>query len=742
MLLPEGSKVVTAALDVDTRNPLTQLCHLCAILYTAGVPMKLDALFDHRAVRSLNLDVPDAPPAKPKMAIPLRIDWTPLYSPNVPPRKPSAEPAASATALPVETTTARTESSSLREPATPERVKSAAQEPRNGHVATKPADIGARPMEVQAAAKEDDDRSPVAPAVEFAVDPVLASRLPILGQFGRVTHFVPNEQIMIVRDLVLEEDHFLADHLFVFAESKPASHCLPVLPLTMSMEFVAETASLLTPGLGVIGYENIRGRRWIGLRDSSLGQIRIEGKLASVDPETGLRRVECGIYFEDKLSFSATVVCGSEYRQDLPMQVVSGEDEGPWPFTVEQVYGERLMFHGPSFHVVAGLFGKGNPTGSAALYVRPKDRIFTSMPDPMLITDPCLMDGIGQIVGLWTMCYDQYILPTSADKVEFYCPTPPVGTVAPIRVEIIEFNLETKQIRANIEIEDGQGNVWVRVSNWSEWIMNWPKNYAECTRLPDRYLLVPPFSLPGLPADAVCSLVSKQDFTGVDLDWAARIFLHANELPAYFAAQGNKRKREIVLSRSAVKDAVRVWWVNQYGGGYPHPADLSVGHDEWGRPFLEPGNDPSLPKISIAHTENIAIGVASATPIGIDIEPVSSGAPKILSHFATPSEISLVEGMERQESGQAWETRLWCAKEALSKLIGTGLQGKPKNFEAVDGDVQGCFLMQHVESGERFVVQTTYLNGFIVGYASAPGAPATESPCAARWQLLSAEQTH
>src|SRR5205807_1208913 len=45
-LLPEGSETLTVALDVDTRNPLTQLHHLCASLFRAGVPLDLAPLFE------------------------------------------------------------------------------------------------------------------------------------------------------------------------------------------------------------------------------------------------------------------------------------------------------------------------------------------------------------------------------------------------------------------------------------------------------------------------------------------------------------------------------------------------------------------------------------------------------------------------------------------------------------------------------------------------------------------------
>ncbi|MGH7170793.1 MAG: acyltransferase domain-containing protein, partial [Gemmataceae bacterium] len=80
MLLPEGAEAVTVAVDVDTRNPLTQLNHLCAGLFLAGVSLRLDALFAHRSVRSLDLDEPQPAPAASRFAVPLRIDWSPLSS--------------------------------------------------------------------------------------------------------------------------------------------------------------------------------------------------------------------------------------------------------------------------------------------------------------------------------------------------------------------------------------------------------------------------------------------------------------------------------------------------------------------------------------------------------------------------------------------------------------------------------------------------------------------------------------
>src|SRR6185437_8795529 len=151
-------------------------------------------------------------------------------------------------------------------------------------------------------------------------------------------HFVSGQELRIERTLDLAEDRYLADHLFVYAPCKPAQDCLPVLPMTMSMEFVAEAAALLAPGLGLIGFENVRALRWIGLRDRTSEVILIEACLESFDTDTGVQRIRGTISFEGQTSFSATVLLAESYRQDLLLELADSSGAGPWPIAVEEVY--------------------------------------------------------------------------------------------------------------------------------------------------------------------------------------------------------------------------------------------------------------------------------------------------------------------------------------------------------------------------------------------------------------------
>jgi hypothetical protein len=464
--------------------------------------------------------------------------------------------------------------------------------------------------------------------------------MPVLG---RVTHFVPDQELKIERRLDLDEDLYLADHLFVHAPCKPVQDCLPVLPLTMSMEFVAEAAALLSPGLGLIGFENVRGSHWIGLRDRSSEAIVIESRVESFDPETGVQRVHGTIVFDGKPSFSATILFSESYRQDIQLELADTSRDGPWPFSVEEVYGDHRMFHGPAFHSVAALRTLGNPGASGTLKAMPRDRLFASRPEPLLLTDPCLMDSVGQFVGLLAQAFQQYILPIGVEKIEFYGPPPAPGVIVPIRAEVVACEPDARRFRFNLELEDGGGHVWARLIGWSDWILKWQDRYFDACRNAYRYLLSEEIALPDWPAGSVCRFVPRDYFIGVDLDWFARLYLHMVEMPAYWQQSKNLR-RQTVLSHAAVKDAVRVWWARKYGEPLRHPAEFAIGHDSSGRLYVEPGADSAVPYIGIAHTEGGVLAVASDSPIDMDLETPGGdrivGTPVVMKN-GMPAEGSL-----------------------------------------------------------------------------------------------------
>jgi acyl transferase domain-containing protein/phosphopantetheinyl transferase len=673
--LPEGNRVTLAALHAAGRNPLTQLNHLLATLLCRGVPVRLEPLYEHRRVRGLDFDRPWPAPTPSRTTVPLRLAWSPLEPRDAvstpQPDQPAGSPAPAECMSPVESAPADEEHGAL--------------------------------------------------AAEAA--------LPVLGQ---VTHLVPHEELTLRRTLDVAEDLYLSDHLFVYAPHKPVGDCLPVQPLTMSMEFAAEAAALLCPGLGLIGFEKVRGRRWIALAGVSTLELRIEARVRAFDPQTGVRRVDVSLFSADQLSFSTTVLFAEAYRQDLDFAIGDPDAGGPWPYTAEQLYAERHMFHGPAFQCISELCTLGNPVSTAVLTARPRAGLFASRPEPLMLTDPCVMDAVGQVVGLWGKVNRQGILPLGVEKVEFYGPPPAPGTRIPISMEILELDQDTFQIRANVLLEDGDGAVWARLQGWTLLIDKTSDGYNDCSRWPHFHLWAQELDWPEAPAGSVCTAltVTRPDFEGICREVASRLVLHEAELAEFQALTDPRRQREFLASRIAAKDAARLWWARRHGGeGLPLPSLFRIAHDALGRPYLASDEGPALPHISLAHTATGAVAIAADVPVGIDLEPASRDVQPLLPDFATPFEMELIEHLAEVCPEDAPATRLWCAKEAMAKALGTGLQGRPKDFEALAAEGDGDFLIQHGPSGDRMLVHTARVGPFLVALASAHQEPSPEALC-------------
>ncbi|MBV9122123.1 MAG: polyketide synthase dehydratase domain-containing protein, partial [Planctomycetes bacterium] len=459
-----------------------------------------------------------------------------------------------------------------------------------------------------------------------------ARRMPFLG---RVIQFVPRQEILLERTLDLKEDLFLLDHQFVDPQTgKPPEQCLPVLPMTMMMELAAETAACLAPGLGLIGFEDVQAQRWIGLEDAETTTVRVQARLLAADPDTGVHAVRVAIQGGEQGSASATVLLGDRYRQDLALSFTELRNPRSWAETPEELYRERHLFHGPSFQCIAGLHVFGDRGMTAELIVPSKSGLFASVPDPELLTDPCVLDAAGQLVGFWIQTRDRYAFPLQIRKLEIYCPTPPVGTRVPFRMEITRMEPGTRMITADLEIQDGQGAVWMRLQGWTDWMMLWNRGLIDFFRQPARNYLSARKELPGLPLGGLCAHLRARDIAPGHDGMVARSVLTSREMEVY-KTLGPERREQFLLGRVVAKDAARWWLARVTGQEGWHPARLGLANDSQGRPFLEPlPGVVSLPAISIAHSEGHAVALVTDVPAGIDLEPAARQTRDLLPQFA------------------------------------------------------------------------------------------------------------
>lgn len=555
----------------------------------------------------------------------------------------------------------------------------------------------------------------------------MAPRLPFVE---RIAAHEPLRHIVVERTLRLAHDLHLADHHFVPARPhKPLAECYPVLPLTFSLEAMAEVAACLAPGMGLIGFDDVGAARWIALADSAELLLRIEARLAHEDEARQCRRLAVTIRVDGdaRPAISATVLFGRHYQAGLepafaPLQADVGLDSAA-------IYASRQMFHGPSLRCLEGEVALGARGAAGTLVVRAPDRLFAAMPAPQLLTDPALMDGIGQLIGIWAMRQRQRVtFPIGVGRLEYHAATPAPGTRVTLRIETTVLG---KLLSTVVEIGDGAGGVWMRIDGWKSWQFLWEPRLLAFRRQPRRHLLSVERALPASLADAGTVWQSMDAAAVADFDRTllARHYLRRDEMPAFEAkAALPPRQLEWLLGRIAAKDAARRWAAVEGGvGDLLHPVAFAIENDAAGQPRVAhwPLASPP-PRLSIAHSQGRALAAAHDAAVGVDVEVIAPRDPLWVSAFSDQRERRWLPSGDGVD-GDEWLTRLWCAKEVLGKLMGTAVRPSPLAFAAVGRDADDCLLMRHRPDGAGARVAAVRDGAFIyaigLGLPPAPSSP-------------------
>ncbi|SFU53171.1 4'-phosphopantetheinyl transferase superfamily protein [Pseudoduganella namucuonensis] len=542
---------------------------------------------------------------------------------------------------------------------------------------------------------------------------------PAMPFLGEVLGHVPGRGIAVLRTLALDEDLHLADHHFVPARPhKPLAACYPVLPMTFSLEAMAEVAACLAPGLGLTGIDAVGAVRWIALEDSATLALRIEARVLEEAGPRGIR-VAASIVAGDapQPAISAELLFGAHYRHSL--EPVAAAPAAAAAIGAAEVYASRQLFHGPTLRCLDGPIALDRDDAAGTLAVRAPDRLFRSSAAPQLLTDPALMDGVGQLIGVWAMArHGRVTFPIGLGKLEYYGPTPPPGSRVPIRVRTRALG---KLLSSDVEIGDGAGAPWLRIRDWKSWQFRWDRQLLDFRRQPCRHLLSVEQALPAAAGAAlVCRCMDGRAVADFDRGLLARHYLHLAEMAPYHALPA-ARQLAWLLGRIAAKDAARVWAAR--GGGAAdmlHPAAFSLAADERGQPRVDVWPGPQAPpSLSIAHHGERAVAVAHGAPVGVDLERVAAREPACLAAYAGPAELALLPDATPAQAAE-WQTRLWCAKEALGKLMGTGCLGSPRRYAALRREPDGALLMRHGPGGREALVHSLREGDLVCAVAADP----------------------
>ncbi|GAB1694538.1 beta-ketoacyl synthase N-terminal-like domain-containing protein [Krasilnikovia sp. M28-CT-15] len=455
-------------------------------------------------------------------------------------------------------------------------------------------------------------------------------------------------------DVSVERMPYLRDHcFFVQPDDWPkVEDRWPVVPATTVVQHMMDAAEQAAPGLRAVAVRDARFNRWLIAAPPQ--RVDITVRRAGPDQLT----VVFGGYAR------ATIEMAVQYPQppEAPWTHDPGTERPP-TISADQMYAERLMFHGPKFQGVTAVYALGD------MHVRGQ----VTAPVP----PGALLDNALQLIGNWlitTQPMRTVALPVGLRHVRFFGPPPAPGTafdcVARVR------SITDGELIADTQLSAG-GRVWAQIDGATDRRFDSHPTARACERFPEKY----PMSQRRpegwtLVFDAWTDLVTR--------GMAARGILGGDAAAEYERMPGARRK-QWMLGRIAAKDAVRF---RQWDAGHTdvYPIELTVRNEPSGRPYvdLRPGRGFVPGVVSIAHTQEVGVAIAGppGAEVGIDVVEIAPRDDATLKYALTDA--------ERAQLGTDTDVaRVWAAKEAVGKALGTGLDGAPRRFAVslADGTV-------------------------------------------------------
>ena len=506
----------------------------------------------------------------------------------------------------------------------------------------------------------------------------------------RILSLNPGQAVTAICDLALSQlpgllDHTLGRHI---ATAEPQLRGLPIVPLTLSMELLAEVASLLAPGFHLIEMRDIQAHRWLALEREKLSlELYAERRgnnekgayyacLREVDAVSAQPIVEGIMLFAAALPPAPLV-------EPKPLAA-----SHPSQWQPDQLYRDG-MFHGPTFQGVHTMDKIGRDGAEATLIIKPLQGLLPSTISSEMLTDPILLDQPGQVVGFWTaetLDSSYVIFPYYLQSLQLYAYQSQPGEMARCQAHI---QLMGQRVRSDLAIMGGDGRLWAKFEGWEDLRFDLPEPFYRFLLSPQTIFLSQPWSLPLLAGTEQVSFQARRlrmiDFPdhffaahgGIWQKVLAYLILNQREREQWHKLTlPEPRRLQWLLGRLVAKDAVR-HYLAEHHNIYLCPGDIELVAEANGRPQIS-GSWLSLinsaPILSISHShQHIAaiVGPGSETAVlGLDIEQLDSMNDEVAQLAFSTAERSLLADIIPPSEMKAWLLRLWCAKEAVAKAYG------------------------------------------------------------------------
>lgn len=502
-------------------------------------------------------------------------------------------------------------------------------------------------------ARRPDDTNPLAVTYWENVEQMLAAQQELLEvvqvKKNSPARLAEREKIHQRLHISLATHPYLKDHALL--KQKPGWYCAadtdPVIPMTMILELLAEAALEKAPGEVLQAIRNIRALQWMNVANAFTETI------------TGVWKNNNHALLEIEKYAQAEVVTGTACKPAAPAQLNTGK---PLPYTVAiaDIY-EKHMFHGPAYQGIKQIVALGDK-GMTAVIEGGAGK-------------GSLLDNAGQLFGLWLQLVlekDRIAFPVKIEEIQFYESMHDQQGSFTCTCSLTALTDEFATADLVLTRND---KVWALIRGWQNRRLEIDERLWNVSMSPLHHYMATEIA-PGI------FWFNNAYNRVVSWDFILKRYFNQEE-KAHYRQLSVSRKKEWLISRVAVKDAVRTL-VHGAGDDPLYPIELEITADEQGKPLLKGPATEGI-QISLAHKHTEAVAIARFHgAVGIDIEEIAERSAGFKEMVFNPEELLLLAGKPDAE----WCTRSWVAKEAYGKKLGRGLMGNPRAYviKAINGE--------------------------------------------------------
>ena len=532
----------------------------------------------------------------------------------------------------------------------------------------------------------------------------------------------------IVKTFTFADAPFLAD--FAIGSSQLAFSDLSLrglvpLHLVAGAEIMAEVAQMLAPNRRVVAVEDLQTRRRVAFRDGKLRLFVRAERAASPDPE----HVAVHVQLREDAPGSAwtwpvlegTFVLAEEDRP-APAFVppaLPGSREVHW--TDSDIYPDRLFAGERLRHIraadrwsKAGLdYDVEAPRGAGAV-------AFTDF--PVWALGPQLLAAVADGFQLWRSHEWSQGAVSSPFRVRRIAVHALPAEGARLHCYLRLAGQTPQSLLTDILVSDGNGQLVLEMRGYEELTERVPDEYRRRLLSPaGTYLTRPvPDGTFGALATPVASAMTMDVpyplFERNEEIWLrvlSQVVLNKMARGDFADLSGSTgRRTEWLFGRIAAKEAVRRFLQEHYQARWCD-ADVQIWRDDSGKPhpigtwkdYLSSSID-----LAIAHTAQFVVAVVAANArVGVDVEACDRDLSEEFTRGVfTPDELELAVHAANAPSAVI---RFWCAKEAVSKALGTGIRYSPRElvvdaFRPETGEMELKLTGQWLEPFKQFQGRT------------------------------------